>query len=89
MGLAGDGVLRRHDFADDVERGVAQALAEAGGTAPTPSPKTLTYEAVQAAGIVITRGCGDACPVVASRRSLDGRSSLNPRDLVARVAVFC
>jgi protein-tyrosine-phosphatase len=34
-------------------------------------PKPLTDEVVQAADIVVTMGCGDACPVVPGRRYLD------------------
>ena len=34
-------------------------------------PKPLTDEVVRAADIVITMGCGDACPVYPGRRYLD------------------
>jgi len=34
-------------------------------------PKPLTDEAVKAADVVITMGCGDACPVFPGRRYLD------------------
>ncbi|WP_405956563.1 hypothetical protein [Streptomyces phaeochromogenes] len=34
-------------------------------------PKPLTGEIVQAADIVITMGCGDACPIMPGRRYLD------------------
>ncbi|WP_405863870.1 hypothetical protein [Streptomyces sp. NBC_00005] len=34
-------------------------------------PKPLTDEVVQAADIVITMGCGDACPIVPGRGYLD------------------
>ncbi|MFE7160468.1 low molecular weight phosphatase family protein [Streptomyces sp. NPDC057636] len=55
-----------------VEPAVAQVLTEAGvPSAEAASPKPLTDEVVQAADIVITMGCGDACPVVAGRRYLD------------------
>ncbi|MFD7403717.1 low molecular weight phosphatase family protein [Streptomyces sp. NPDC059866] len=51
---------------------VAQVLAEAGVDLPeTAFPKPLTEEVVQAADIIITMGCGDACPVVPGRRYLD------------------
>jgi protein-tyrosine-phosphatase len=35
------------------------------------SPKLLTEEAVREADIVITMGCGDACPVFPGKRYLD------------------
>ncbi|MEV8320484.1 arsenate reductase ArsC [Streptomyces sp. NPDC059900] len=57
--------------ADTVERGIAQALVEAGVDLADAYPKPLTDEVVQAADIVITMGCGDACPVVEGRRYLD------------------
>ncbi len=34
-------------------------------------PKPLTDEVVRAADVVITMGCGDACPVYAGKRYLD------------------
>jgi arsenate reductase len=35
------------------------------------SPKVLTTDAVQASDVVITMGCGDACPIFPGRRYLD------------------
>ncbi|MFF4456663.1 low molecular weight phosphatase family protein [Streptomyces goshikiensis] len=57
--------------AGDVETFVAQALTEAGVDLSDVYPKPLTAEVVEAADIVITMGCGDACPVVPGRRYLD------------------
>ncbi|MFD8638593.1 low molecular weight phosphatase family protein [Streptomyces sp. NPDC059533] len=57
--------------ADEVEPDIAQALTEAGVDLADAYPKPLTEEVVQAADIVITMGCGDACPVVPGRRYLD------------------
>jgi len=34
-------------------------------------PKPLTTEVVEAADVVITMGCGDACPVFPGKRYLD------------------
>jgi protein-tyrosine-phosphatase len=34
-------------------------------------PKPLTDEVIRAADLVITMGCGDACPVYPGRRYLD------------------
>ena len=34
-------------------------------------PKPLTDEVVQAADVVITMGCGDACPLYPGKRYLD------------------
>lgn len=57
--------------ADEVEPHIAQALTEAGADLSDAYPKPLTEEVVEAADIVITMGCGDACPVVPGRRYLD------------------
>ncbi|WP_156722046.1 arsenate-mycothiol transferase ArsC [Streptomyces apocyni] len=57
--------------AGEVERGVAQVLMEAGIDLAEAYPKPLTDDVVRAADIVITMGCGDACPVVPGRRYLD------------------
>lgn len=50
---------------------VAQVPAEVGVDLSDAFPKPLTDEVVQAADIVITMGCGDACPVLPGRRYLD------------------
>ncbi len=54
-----------------VEPFIAQVLTEAGADAAGAFPKPLTDEIVRAADIVITMGCGDACPIVPGRRYLD------------------
>lgn len=53
---------------DDV---VVQVLEEVGVPVVAEFPKPLTDEVVQAADIVITMGCGDACPVYPGRRYMD------------------
>ncbi|GHB79728.1 low molecular weight phosphatase family protein [Streptomyces viridiviolaceus] len=50
---------------------IAQVLTEAGADPTGAFPKPLTDEIVRAADIVITMGCGDACPIVPGRRYLD------------------
>ncbi len=50
---------------------VRQLLAEDGLHTEDEFPKPLTSEVVTAADVVITLGCGDACPVRAGRRYLD------------------
>ncbi|MEV4232989.1 arsenate reductase ArsC [Streptomyces bobili] len=57
--------------APEVEPFIAQVLTEAGADAAGAFPKPLTDEVVQAADIVITMGCGDACPIAPGRRYLD------------------
>ncbi|MFI2352219.1 arsenate reductase ArsC [Streptomyces sp. NPDC019443] len=57
--------------AAEVEPLVVQVLVEAGADIGHAYPKPLTDEVVQAADIVVTMGCGDACPVVPGHRYLD------------------
>ncbi len=50
---------------------VVAALDEIGVPLAGEFPKPLTDEAVRAADVVVTMGCGDACPVYPGRRYLD------------------
>jgi protein-tyrosine-phosphatase len=57
--------------ADEVNPAVVEAMAELGLDLSKEYPKPLTTEAVQASDVVITMGCGDACPVFPGKRYLD------------------
>lgn len=57
--------------ADQLNPAVVQAMAEVGLDISREFPKRLTNDKVQAADIVITMGCGDACPVYPGKRYLD------------------
>jgi protein-tyrosine-phosphatase len=57
--------------ANEINPAVVQAMAELGLDLSKELPKRLTDEAVRAADVVITMGCGDACPVYPGRRYLD------------------
>ena len=46
-------------------------MAEAGIDITTAHPKILTTEAVQDSDVVITMGCGDACPFFPGKRYED------------------
>jgi protein-tyrosine-phosphatase len=48
-----------------------QAMAEKGIDIANRKPKILSTEAVQASDVVITMGCGDACPFFAGKRYED------------------
>ncbi|MDH6142921.1 arsenate reductase [Kitasatospora sp. GP30] len=54
-----------------VNSAVVEALAEVGIDISAEVPKVLTVEAVQASDVVITMGCGDACPYFPGKRYLD------------------
>ena len=56
---------------DQVNPAAVAAMAEVGIDISTATPKVLTTEAVQASDVVITMGCGDACPVFPGKRYLD------------------
>lgn len=47
------------------------AMAEVGIDIAAEQPKVLTTEAVQASDVVITMGCGDACPFFPGKRYED------------------
>ncbi len=57
--------------ADEVNPTVVQAMREVDVDLSHESPKVLTTEAVEASDVVITMGCGDACPVFPGKRYLD------------------
>jgi arsenate reductase (thioredoxin) len=57
--------------ADQLNPAVVAAMAEIGLDISGQFPKPLTGPQVQAADIVITMGCGDACPVYPGKRYLD------------------
>src|SRR5699024_12386039 len=48
-----------------------EAMAEGGIAITAAAPKVLTPEAVQASDVVITMGCGDACPIFPGKRYED------------------
>ena len=72
--LAGDRVrvlTAGSEPAGSVNPLVVAALDEIGVPLGGEFPKPLTDEVVRAADVVITMGCGDACPVYPGRRYLD------------------
>jgi len=56
---------------DKVNPVAVQAMAEEGIDISTQTPKVLTTESVQASDVVITMGCGDACPIFPGKRYED------------------
>jgi arsenate reductase (thioredoxin) len=81
--LAGDRV-RVHTAgsapATEVRSTIVAALDEVGVPIGGEFPKPLTDEVVRAADVVVTMGCGDACPVYPGRRYLDWELE-DPADL--------
>src|SRR5947208_9837913 len=56
---------------DEINPNAVIALEEVGVDMSEAFPKPLTDEAVRAADVVITMGCGDACPIYPGKRYLD------------------
>jgi len=72
--LAGDRVRVRTAGSaprGEVRANIVTALDEIGVPLAGEFPKPLTDDAVRAADVVVTMGCGDACPVYPGRRYLD------------------
>lgn len=68
---------------------VRKELARRGLGALLEFPRPLTEEVIRASGVVVTMGCGDACPVMPGRRYVDwnvedpvGRSRQDVRRIV-------
>jgi arsenate reductase len=57
--------------ADAINQVAVQAMAEEGIDIAGTEPAILTPDAVRAADVVITMGCGDACPVFPGKRYED------------------
>ena len=57
--------------ADEINPNAVAALEELGIDMAEEFPKPLTDEAVRAADVVITMGCGDACPIYPGKRYED------------------
>jgi arsenate reductase len=57
--------------ASEINPAVRAAMDEIGVDLSEASPKKLTPDTVEAADVVITMGCGDACTVLPGKRYLD------------------
>jgi arsenate reductase (thioredoxin) len=57
--------------ADAINPAVRQVMAEIGIDLSAEQPKKLTTDAVEGSDVVITMGCGDACPIFPGKRYLD------------------
>jgi arsenate reductase (thioredoxin) len=59
------------DPGEEINPAVIQAMDEIGVDMSEEFPKPLTDEVVRAADVVITMGCGDACPIYPGKRYED------------------
>jgi len=72
--LAGGRVAVRSagsDPADEVNPAAVEAMGEVGVDISAELPKLLEADAVRAADVVVTMGCGDACPIFPGKRYED------------------
>ena len=72
--LAGDRITVRSagsDPADQLNPSVVEAMREIGIDVSAELPKPMTGAIVKAADVVITMGCGDACPIYPGKRYED------------------
>ena len=56
---------------DEVNPAVIEVMSEMGIDLSQETPKLLDTDAVQTSDVVITMGCGDACPIYPGKRYLD------------------
>jgi protein-tyrosine-phosphatase len=56
---------------EEINPAVVEAMEEIGVDMSEEFPKPLTDEVVRAADVVITMGCGDACPIYPGKRYED------------------
>jgi protein-tyrosine-phosphatase len=57
--------------ADEINPAVVAVMSEVGLDLTKEFPKPLTTQAVEDSDVVVTMGCGDACPVFPGKRYLD------------------
>jgi arsenate reductase len=72
--LAGDSVMVMSAGStpgEEVNQAAVEAMAEVGIDISREFPKPLTDEVVGAADVVVTMGCGDACPIYPGKRYID------------------
>ena len=72
--LAGDRVEVRSAGsapADTINPAAVAAMAEVGIDITDQTPKLLEYATAQSSDVIITMGCGDACPIFPGKRYED------------------
>lgn len=72
--LAGDAVEVRSagsEPADRINPVAVEAMREVGIDITDRTPTRLTWDAAEASDVIVTMGCGDACPVFPGKRYED------------------
>ena len=57
--------------AEEINPAVLRVMAELGLDLSAEKPRRLTDESAREADVIVTMGCGDACPVYSGKRYLD------------------
>ncbi len=76
--------------ADEINPAVVEVMSTMGIDLSREFPKPLSDEVVRAADVVITMGCGDACPIYPGKRYLDWEvddPAGQPPEAVRRIAL--
>ena len=58
-------------MADDVNPAAVEAMREVGIDITGRTPTELTWDAAQESDVIVTMGCGDACPIFPGKRYED------------------
>jgi arsenate reductase (thioredoxin) len=72
--LAGDSVEVRSagsEPADRINAVAVEAMREVGIDITTQTPRKLDYTTAESSDVLVSMGCGDACPVFPGKRYLD------------------
>jgi arsenate reductase len=72
--LAGDAVEVRSAGsapAETVNAAAVEAMAEVGIDITDQTPRKLEWETAQSSDVIVTMGCGDACPIFPGKRYED------------------
>jgi arsenate reductase (thioredoxin) len=75
--------------AEDLNPAVVAALAEVGLDISAERPKLLVDEMAESADVVVTMGCGDACPVYPGKRYIDWELPDPARKSIDEVRPIC
>ncbi|MEP6758958.1 MAG: arsenate reductase ArsC [Actinomycetota bacterium] len=71
--------------ADEINQAVVEVMNEVGVDLSDAVPTSLATVFVEASDVVITMGCGDACPIIPGKRYLDWElpdpSGLSPEEV--------
>ena len=89
--LAGNAIEVRSagsEPADQLNPAAVEAMREVGIDIAAEEPKKLEYDAAHASDVIVTMGCGDACPVLPGKRYEDWKltdPAGQPIDVVRQV----